>query len=504
MAKDTRVNPQELQSPLNPTISETPAVDLSSSTPKKRWPFFVLRGLLYTIMIVCVLGFAFSYKIIFSSNGIFSRQENGFVEQISHLVTSADKQMQGEERDRVNILLVGMGGAGHEGSYLSDTIIVASLKPSTGQVAMLSIPRDLYVEIPGYGQRKINNANAFGYQADPEQGGERLLASVLEEVLDEPIDYYGSVDFSGFIKLIDLVDGLEITVDQAFSDSEYPTTNYGYQTISFKAGPQTMDGAKALKYVRSRHGNNGEGSDFARSARQQKVLAALREKIFSIGTLLNPNRILDISETLGQHVKTDMEIWEILRLSELVKDLNPAEIKNHVLDTSDNGYLKVIESLDGAYIVGPRTGDFKEIQKLADNIFVENPIVEEAASIEIQNGTKVAGLADTTSRFLQDKQLSVIELGNAEDRTAVETTIYDFSLGQKPATIAMLRTLLQAEVKSAPSLLDQRVNEQSGELNLQINTSLEQSEWPQPENKQADIVIVVGTSVQPIIANSRP
>ncbi|MFA6198575.1 MAG: LCP family protein [Patescibacteria group bacterium] len=499
MAKKTKLDIKlPAETPPTPPPASNIAAANANKKPNQRWPFLVLKIFLYTIAIIVILGFAFSYKVIFSNGGIFSRQSSSPLDQLKHLVTSNDKQIEGESRDRVNIMLVGMGGAGHDGAYLADTIIVASIKPSTNEVAMLSIPRDLVVNIPDYGWRKINNANAFGYQTDPKQGGEKILAGILEDVLQQPIDYYGSVDFSGFKKLIDQLNGVDVTVDQAFTDYEYPTTNYGYQTISFKAGLQHMDGETALKYARSRHGNNGEGSDFARSKRQQKIISAVKKKALSLGTLANPKKIMDITDTIGQHLKTDMEIWELLRLVDLTKDIDQSQIITHVLDNSATGLLHTTTGTDGAYLLEPNAGlgNYSEIRDLAGTIFERSLLIKEQARIEIQNGTKNTAISQRIASDLIDIGLTISSQSATQDRNTKTTVIYDLTLGQKPATVEYLRKTLHAQVyQQRPAVvptnkdLSQNVTNNSS---YPTSSTLVNEQQPNPQSTTSDIVIVLG------------
>ncbi|MBU1890170.1 LCP family protein [Patescibacteria group bacterium] len=498
---------------------DSPKIDFNASTgkeeanktpqnikPKKNWTLSVLKVGLYLFMFIVILGFSLSYKVIFSSDGVFSRQEAGFFEQIKHLVTSGDKTIDGESNDRVNILLVGMGGLGHQGSYLSDTIIVASLKPSTNDVALLSIPRDLYVEIPEYGWRKINNANAFGYMEDPKKGGEWLLATVLEEILNQPIHYYATVDFSGFMEVVDLLNGVDISVDRSFTDYQYPDNNYGYDPVSFQAGEQNMDGDTALKYVRSRHGSNNEGSDFARSRRQQKVLNAIKDEIFSLGTLINPKKVIDLMETVGSHLKTDMEVWEIIRLAELGKLANTDNLINRVLDTTPSGLLYSDITIDGAYILKPLSGDYSEIQSLAKNIFNYTALTKEEAKIEVQNGTRLNGLAENTATRLKEIGFNIIGVTNAKESNLTETIIYDRSLGQKPETLQLLKKELNGKLVATEPIFSSTLSDSFSDSDSQ-GLSLEESvsnvtNNPVPEDIESDIVVILGSDIYSLHTNT--
>ena len=428
----------------------------NNKKPKSSFPFWIkiFVGLAAAILVFII---SFSIKIVSSVTTQDLNQQSGKVslfQQLSHLLTKKDEAIKGED-SRINVLLLGIGGAGHEGAYLTDTIILASLKPSTNQVALISIPRDLAVEIPGYDWRKINNALAFGREMNYPGGGENLTVKMVEDVTGLPIQYYGLVDFSGFEQVIDGLGGINIYVDKSFTDYEYPTLNYGYQTISFKQGQQKMNGDQALKYVRSRHGNNGEGSDFARAKRQQKVLAALKDKIFSFGSLINPTKISQAISTLGNHTKTNMEIWEMLRLSKLAQGVNGDQIITEVLDNGPDGPLKSEVGLNGAYILVPKAGNFSEIQYLAKNIFDEKKQNEENAKIIVQNGTSQAGLAEKIASQLKSSDFNVVKYGNASNKNYNQTIIYDLTGGGKPQTLNSLKNLLNAVViTNLPILLD--------------------------------------------------
>lgn len=378
-----------------------------------------------------------------------------WVSQIGKLIRSNDKLLKGEKEDRINFLLLGMGGAGHEGAFLTDTIILASFQPSSKKIAMISIPRDLVVPIPGYGWRKINNINAFAEAKERGSGGE-VTQNVISEVLDIPIHYYIRVDFEGFKKLIDKLGGLSIYVDRSFTDYQYPTNDFKYQVISFKEGWQIMDGETALKFVRSRHGTNGEASDFARSRRQQKILVALKEKIISFNTLLNPLKLQNVYEIMKDSIDTNMAVWEMVRLRQLINDVDTENIIHQVI-SADQGGLLVAANVEGMYILQPRTGDFEEIQTIIKNIFnLKSQITfenkPEPIRVEIQNGTKKTGLAARTSEVLKKMGFEVIKIGNAKEQNYERTIIYDLTQGQKNDALNLLREKLDADISlSIPS-----------------------------------------------------
>lgn len=390
---------------------------------------------------------------------------DGFFRRLSQFVFPWVSPLSGIREDRINVLLLGIGGEGHDGPQLTDTIIIASIKPSTKQLAMISIPRDLEVMIPGYGKTKINFANAFGEKQTPGNGA-RVTVDVLAKTLNVPIHYVVRVDFHGFEEIIDTVGGVTIDVERSFTDSEYPAPKNLFQTVSFTKGVQTMDGKTALIYARSRHGNNGEGSDFARARRQQRVLLALKEKIFSFETLTSPMRIQQIMTTLKTHLMTTLSFTEIIEMVKLGRDLDHANIRTLVLDDSPNGFLIPATGTEGAFLLRPKTGNFSAIQDAINNIFssevtVAPPVhtppqrepeltpvtVGDTTVIEIQNGTWRAGLAARIKKRLNDKEFSNITIGNSNVRPVAESSIYLLSSPQDSNIAVAIQKELQIPLK---------------------------------------------------------
>jgi LCP family protein required for cell wall assembly len=432
---------------------------------------------------VSVAGAAFSYDVGASSDA------NGFPNlslfgTIRHLVGAGDRLLKGERDDRVNFLLLGIGGAGHDGPQLTDTIIFASYRPSTRAVGMLSIPRDMAVPIPDEGWRKVNHANHFGEQIEPGYGPV-LASEVIGGTLDQEIHYYLRVDFDGFAKLIDDIGGLDVYVERSFTDDSYPvlgkeyadcgtttaieqtneetgetetvevpTYECRYERLSFSEGWAHMDGDTALKYVRSRHGTNGEGSDFARARRQQNVIAAAKEELLSAGTLLNPARLTRMMETLQDNIATNISAWELLRMAGEFKDIDTSTIANRVLDASETSPLYAT-SLNGAYVLLPKNDDWTAVRKMARTMLDAGPSGGTLAAeeekprfvrVEIQNGTSVTGLAFRASQVLERQGYEVAKIGNAAERGYRHTVIYDLTDGGKPDDLKALSDSLGADV----------------------------------------------------------
>lgn len=406
-------------------FANTPAAPMPR--PRAQTHFALLS--LFLVLAVVIVGVSY---VVATSGSLKTITNQSLFTSLKRLVTNRDVPIKGESEDRINILLLGIGGEGHDGAYLTDTIIVASIKPSTKQIALLSVPRDLAVAIPNNGIRKINAANAIGRDAEYPGGGEALTARIVSEVIGQPIHYFARVDFAGFTKLIDDVGGVSVTVHTPFTDHEYPTLDYGYQTISFKAGPQRMDGAVALKFVRSRHGNNSEGSDFARAARQQKILSALKDKLFSLSLLTSPQRLSLVLQTFGNHTKTNLELWEMFRLASLTRGASGPS--SHVLDTSPSGLLQNETGIDGAYLLVPRSGDFGEIRTLARNLFSLDAIAREQAHIAVNFAPKDRVAAKRLEDELAVYQATVTPIAAAPTNALARTIVYDLTNGQKPLT----------------------------------------------------------------------
>lgn len=382
-----------------------------------------------------------------------------FLASLKRLMVAGDKPVSGQDDDRVNFLLLGVGGSGHEGPELTDTIIFGSFKPSDKTVGLISVPRDLNVNIPGYGYRKINNVNAFAESAE-HGSGPAATSKVIEEILGQPVHYSVKIDFGGFEDIIDNLGGLDVYIERSFTDTAYPLDDGlgSIETINFTQGWTHMDGATALKFARSRHGTNGEGSDFARAARQQKVLLAVKDKTLSLGVLLNPAKLNRIIGTIQDNVATNLSLWEMIRFAKYIPDVSSDNIAMHVLDNRSG--LLYDANINGAYVLLPYEEDWSELHELAQNIFAatpNDPNVTLAAQpqntspslnvhVEIQNGTAITGLASRTAQLLESSGFKVETVGNAANREEPKTIIYDLTDGQKDEELAALKDYLSADV----------------------------------------------------------
>lgn len=441
--------------------------------PNKIWLWYLLTGIFLVL-----LSFLAYQNIKTAKNGgleILEPKKFGIFSSVKNLLFHNNELLEGQKEDRINILLLGIGGEGHDGPYLSDTNIIVSIKPSTKEVAMVSIPRDLAVQIADKGINKINYASALGEMITPGQGGE-YARKVFEENFGISIPYYVRVDFKAFEEIINLVGGLDVEIKNSFVDQAYPGPNYSYQTIEFIKGTELMDGARALIYSRSRHGTNGENSDFARSRRQQQIMSLLKDKLLSFETYSNPIKVKEIFDSLAAHIKTNLNIGQIIYLGNLVKNTGTDDVKNLVLDSGINGFTVPYIGNNGAFMLAPRGGKMDYINYAIAKIFLNvtttpnwTAVINDESiykfseeksnvsstdkrhtipiwpnvKIEIYNGTWRAGLASRYQSKLSDEGFNVINVGNADNRPVEKTTIY-------LATKDLQQEILDALTKEIP------------------------------------------------------
>lgn len=344
--------------------------------------------------------------------------------------------------NKVNILFLGAAGGAHEGADLTDTIMVASYNLKTDQIYLISIPRDLWLpELRG-------KANAVYQMGLPQKNGLTLAKTIMGNILGVPIHYALRIDFRGFVQAIDQLGGIDVMVDNAFDDYNFPiagkerdlcgyeeqeidfsaeeakTLNIDpgkrkvfvsserriatdsakedmgakyfscrYEHLSFRQGLQYMDGETALKFVRSRHGIRGEASDFARSKRQEKVLRAVRNKIFALDTLFNIPKITELIKTFDQSIDTDIQPRDGFELYKLSQKLE--QTSSFVLDDSPKlGLPNNRKSLlvhpsasdyGGAYVLVSQDDDFSIIAGYVKKILLGEIESEASSSARVGN-----------------------------------------------------------------------------------------------------------------------
>ncbi|MDQ1284573.1 MAG: Cell envelope-related transcriptional attenuator [Patescibacteria group bacterium] len=388
-------------------------------------------------------------------------QNQSLLETVKNIASSKKPELW-ENKERINILLLGIAGEGKAGRNLTDTIMVASINLKTGQLALISIPRDLYVTVPEKNlSMKINSVYQSSLSStgkDKEQSAE-IARDTVEEITSLDMEYYVILDFDGFQKIIDSADGINITNERDIYDARYPGPNYSYETFELEKGFHHLDGATALKYARVRHGDP-EG-DFGRAKRQQQVIQALKNRIFSTRTLLDVFALNNLFDALGENIKTNIPPEEFESFLELSKKLDTNNINNIVINAWDKGsLLKVSHVFHGgtrAFVLVPRVGNWSEVQEISQNAFDINriqkrreEIAQENATIAIINASGDENIPDKIKKLLKDNldYKSVVVINNPENILIEKTLIYELKSGQKPFTLDELALKLPAEVSS--------------------------------------------------------
>lgn len=299
----------------------------------------------------------------------FGRNVRALFDPVS--IAGGMTQVNLKETDgRTNILILGSDkrDSGPITSNLTDTILVASIGKIDKDVILISVPRDLWVQSPKGYHSKVNAIYAYG--------GVDELTQVLQNVLGIPIHYYTLINFDMFKEVIDILGGININVEKTFTDRMYPIEgkenapeDQRYEVVTFNEGSQIMNGDTALKYVRSRKGDNGEGTDFARSKRQQKVILALKGKATSLDTILNLNKLKNLFDTYSKNVEANIDFSTVQAFYELSRQIDFTKVKSIVLDdrsaAEEGGILYAPEDnslYGGAYVLIPRSGDFSQLR----------------------------------------------------------------------------------------------------------------------------------------------
>lgn len=231
--------------------------------------------------------------------------------------------------DRVNLLLLGIDRRpGEPFVSRTDSMMLVSIDPVNKGASILSVPRDLYVVIPGRGRDRINTAFVYGASGNNPAGGAALAMQTVEYNLGVRLDHYFLVDFSAVVKGIDALGGVDVNVAFTINDPTYPDMNYGYDPLFIPSGPQHFDGATALKFARTRHVDN----DFGRAKRQQQLVLATRDQALSLGIGGLITRAPLIYQQLEQGIRTDLNLDQIMRLVTTASDIPSENIRNEVLD----------------------------------------------------------------------------------------------------------------------------------------------------------------------------
>mgnify|MGYP006288622851 FL=1 len=351
----------------------------------------------------------------------------------------------GEEQ--VTVLLLGVDERSQEsGPWRTDTMILMTLDPETKQAGVLSIPRDLWVPIPGHGDRRINAAHFLGDLYDHPDGGPGLAVETVEYNLGVPIDYYVRVNFEAFVTFVDQIGGVDVYVEKTINDPTYPDHHYGYDPLYIEEGWHHFNGEMALKYARTRHGSN----DFDRARRQQQVMMAILNRITSYEMLPDLARgAPELYDTVKRSVKTDLALDQILALANMAVSVDQETIRFGVIDQSCTQSWVTPE---GGQVLVPLRDRMREVR---DYVFRSEPTVEapeaetpeilptptvEVATVAVLNGTLRSGLAGDTANYLEQQGVDVVRVANADRQDYASTLVIAYQ--DKPMTLSQLLKLL--------------------------------------------------------------
>jgi LCP family protein required for cell wall assembly len=335
----------------------------------------------------------------------------------SAVVNNLAKELKQDDLGYTNFLIMGTGGEGHDGKNLTDTIMLASINPSTSSSILTSIPRDLYVSHPNIISQRINSVYANQKYQSTHNEASKVLEEVITELTNVDIHYNIKVDFQALVEIVDTLDGVTIDNQEAIYDPEYPGPNYTFQTFSLPKGIQELDGETALKFARSRKST----SDFHRSNRQQQLIYAIKDKAIQQNITSNPQQITNIFKALSSHIETNIELREIITLAKLAKEFPIESLVNLPLNDDPN--------IKGGFLYNPPRSEYSDS-------FVFIPADESNSqihtyfelhrkypysmnanfNINLYNGTDINGFAGSVKQNLKRFGFFVNETANADTK----------------------------------------------------------------------------------------
>lgn len=344
-------------------------------------------------------------------------------------------------KSRVNLLVIGIDARSPDATApLSDTMILFTFDPVSNTAGMLSIPRDMWVKIPGGDYGKINTAFSIGESLKLPGGGPALAAETVENFLGVPIHYYAQIDFGAFISFIDHIAGVKLTIEEPIDLAFVDTGDF----VSLEPGRYTLNGSYALAFVRNRDGGNG---DIDRAERQQQVILAIRDRLVEFNML--PQLIAksdEIYSDISKGLKTNLDFNQALSLARRVLEIDRSSIQHFVID---NNYVNYSTSPNGLSILRPIPD---KIRELRDQVFygatvspetaaknLQNNIQQENANVSIINGSNTSGLEVSTADYLGRQGLQITSSSQGSYQGYTSITIY----GAKPHTAKYLIDLMQ-------------------------------------------------------------
>lgn len=432
------------------------------------------RLLFFLFIIVLIIAGLIFWKAISINAKIFGSHSASLISQVSNLVTNNQSaaKLAGEDNNQINVLLLGYGGVGHDGPFLTDSMVLASIRPNDKKVLLTSVPRDYYF-LSNAGE-KINATFTSGFSnlhkvttQDLESGGIAATAAV-SSLSGTPIPYFVSMDFQGFIDAINRVGGIQVDVTKAFTDDQYPngdanangtwctapqgdtSSSCRYIEVHFDAGPQTMNGQRALDYTRSRHASGSEGSDFARSRRQQLILEAFKSKVSQLNLFTNTFALNDLLNILTDHLHTNLSLDQANHLASIIRQPG-MQVVSQSFDPSTHLVCPATLPTDGAYIVKPCDGVTPDkIAQFFQNGLPNAPVLSEQATVIMENAGTSGVEYEKVKKELTEAGAAIYPVvyhGVARTQNAI------YVINNKPATVSMLEKELGVTAQSLPANL---------------------------------------------------
>ena len=362
------------------------------------------------------------------------------------------EHLKTDENGRTNILAFGTSGYNmegeegngvHDGAQLTDSIMVISLNQDTGDIAMLSLPRDLKASPTCTATGKINEVYwCNNMEGDDEKAGAEALVEEVGSILDIDFQYYAHLNWSSLIQIVNTLGGITVTLDEDIED-------YLYTGAVFEAGKEyTIDGDQALGLARARHGT--ASGDFSRGASQQKILIGIKDKIFE--KQLSLTDLIGLANTLGDNLRTNFNVEEIKSFAHLASEFNFDAMRQVSLIEPE--MLVTTGEINGISYVLPvgGAGYYTRIQNYIAKMLSNNPSVYEDATILILNGTETPGLASTEQQTLEEAGYENITIDDAPTGDYKgEYTLYSLS-DEKPATKKALESQYSLTAQSADTI----------------------------------------------------
>ncbi|HUA12907.1 MAG TPA: LCP family protein [Candidatus Sulfotelmatobacter sp.] len=451
--------PPEVAQPEPPKITRPLDLTLEVPSPKtkKKWTKKkkIILGAASFAGVIGILGIAYGAIIISSIDETL----HGNIISDVHALTSSTT-LKGEAQGRVNILLAGDSAddPNHQGANLTDSIMVLSIDPKNHTGFMLSIPRDLWVNIPNYGNAKINAANAVTNFNQPglPSGGMGQLQQVVQDDLGIPIDYYSLLNYAAFKDAVDAVGQIKLDIQSPDPRGIYDA----YTHTDLPNGWVSLNGQQALDLSRAR-GDESAGDisyglpngDFNRTQHQRQMLVALAQKAETIGILANPFKMSELFKSLTSNIQTNLNLADLIRLSQITDGMNLSKLQSVTYAYGGaNSILTDYTAPDGEEALAPTegVGEFGQLQQYYQQLTSNNPVAKESPSIVVLNGTQTDNLARGFSTKISTDGFNVEGITDANN-TYSTSMIIDNVGNTKPDSLDLLRSLLPRDTLVSPN-----------------------------------------------------